>query len=95
MIHLVFHKELKLVQDEFLMEKCWESHWELQAEIKLVLMKDQGCFYQEGTLRLIGLVNLREQVLDRVILWVFHKEQRLEINRAYTMVECRVSHSEL
>ena len=95
MIQLVIHKELKLVQDEFLTEKCWASHWELQAEIKLVLMKDQGWFYQEGTLRLIGLVTLREQVLDRVILWVFHKEQGLEINQAYMMVECRVSHLEL
>ena len=58
MTHWVFHKELKLVQDKVIMEECWESHWELQTETNMMLMKDEGFFYHVDYLRLLGLINL-------------------------------------
>ena len=72
------------------MEKCWASYWEIQQESNLVLMKDQGCFYQVDTLRVLGLVTLRVKVLDRVILWVIKKELGLEIK----WMKSRVPHLE-
>ena len=39
-IHRVFNKENKLVQEKAPMENCWSSHWDLQTEANLVLMKD-------------------------------------------------------
>ena len=62
------------------MDKCWGSHWYLRIEANLVLMKDQVCYYQVYTLRLLCLVTLRVQCLYRVILWVIQKELGLEIN---------------
>ena len=61
----MFHKELKLVQDKVIMEECWESHWELQTEANLVLMKDQGWFYKLAPLGLHGLVTLRVKGMER------------------------------
>ena len=63
-----------MLQDKVIMKKCWASHWELQTEANLVLMKNQGSFYQLDPLRLLGLVTLRYQALDRVIFWVIQKE---------------------
>ena len=59
MIHWVCYKEPELLQDKVLMEKCWASHWDLHPEEKLLLMKDQGWFYQVDPLRLLGLETLR------------------------------------
>ena len=61
------------------MDKCWVSHWYLRIEANLVLMKDQVCYYQVYTLRLLCLVTLRVQCLDRVILWVIQNEIGLEV----------------
>ena len=58
-IHWVFHKENKLAQDKFLIEKCQEPHPELQIEANLVLMKDEGQLYQVDLLRVLVLVALR------------------------------------
>ena len=58
MIHWVFHKELELVQEKVFMDKFWESHWGMQIESNLVLMKYPVWFYQVDTLRLLGLVTL-------------------------------------
>ena len=79
MIHWVFHTEHNLVQDKFLMEKCWSSHVELRTEANLVLIKDQVCLYEVDPLRVLGLVTLMLQVLKRVILYVIYKELGLEI----------------
>ena len=40
------------------MDKCWVSHWYLQIEANLVLMKYQGCYYQMYPLRFLGLFTL-------------------------------------
>ena len=69
------------------MEKCWASHWELQKEAILVLMKDQGWFYHLDPLGLLSLETFRVQVLERVIHWVITKELGLEINKTYLMVK--------
>ena len=47
------------MQDKVIMEECWESHWELQTEANLVLMKDQVCFYQVASFELTWVVNLK------------------------------------
>ena len=88
MIHWVCHKELKLLQDKVLMEKCWEEHWELHTKVNLVFIKDQVWFYHVDHLRLIGSVTVRMQMMGRVIIWKIHKELELEIKELYTMVKC-------
>ena len=50
------------------MEKCWESHIQLQTEAKLVFIKDQGWLYQMYPLRVIELIALIVLGLERVIL---------------------------
>ena len=66
----MFHKELNLVQDKFLVENCWGSHWGFNTEARLVLMNNQGFFYQVDPLGVLGLVTLILQVLEMVIYWL-------------------------
>ena len=70
----MFHKELNLVQDKFLVENCWESNWGFNTEARLVLMNNQILFYKVAPLELLGLVTLIVQVLERVIHWLIQKE---------------------
>ena len=63
MIHWLFHKDHKLVQEKVLIENCWDAHVEMQKEANLVLMKDQDWFYQVAPLRLLGLITLRVKSL--------------------------------
>ena len=63
MIQWMFHKELSLVQDKVLTDKCWSSHRELHTESSLLFMKNQGWFYQVDPLELLVLVNLIGQGL--------------------------------
>ena len=46
----------------------------------LVILKDRGLFLQVAHFRVLGLVTLMMQYLDRVILWVIQKEIVLAIN---------------
>ena len=80
MIYLVFHEELKWVKYKVLMKKCWASHCGMQTEANLVLIKDQVWFYQVDLLRLLGIVAMRVQGMERVSLWVIRREPGLEIN---------------
>ena len=77
---MVFHEELKWVKYKVLMKKCWASHWGMQTEANLVLIKDQVWFYQVDLLRLLGIVAMRVQGMERVSLWVIRREPGLEIN---------------
>ena len=79
MIHRVYHRELKLVKDKVLVDKCWALHLELQTESSLLLMKYMGLFYKLYPSGLLGLVTLRVQGLERGIHWVIYKELWLEI----------------
>ena len=47
------------------------------TESKLGVMKDMSRFYQVDTLKVIVIENLGLQILDRVILWLFQKEEKI------------------
>ena len=54
----MFHKKLNLVQYKVLTDKYWELHWQFQTKSSLVLMKDQGWFYQVDNLGVNLVVKL-------------------------------------
>ena len=63
MIHWVCHKELKLLQDKVLMEKCWEEHWELHKKGKLGVYKGSGMVLSCGPFE-VNWVGNREDADD-------------------------------
>ena len=60
---------------------------ELQTEANLVFMKDQGWFYHVDPMRVLDLVTLRLQVLERLIRWVLYKKHKL-LEEKDKMVKC-------
>ena len=61
------------------MEKCWESHWELQIEVNLGTMKNQGNYYKVALVRVQEMATLRMVVKSwRNQHFDIHWEQRVD-----------------
>ena len=58
-----------------------KPHSELQTEANLRVMKYQGWFYHVSNLRLLGMVTLRVQVLERANHWLVQKKLGLKKTR--------------
>ena len=63
MIHWVFHKEHKLVEEKVLIVKCWML--EMQTEVNLGLSKEQIWYLQMDPLRMSKIKTLRVQCMEQ------------------------------